>query len=288
MARVRVTARPGSCCRTGELLTDVTAPDGDTWRIDVQMRVCECCAACDCIGPVESKSVELGPLAAGTHEVVAGSASCTMEVHGPRMCRPAPSPDTRMPRVLLEGQPLSMTSTSVESSGCGCTPGIERSGPLSWSMRLCDCCEVCLCVDPGYEASAVYEAPGLGEHAVSVPGGDRPLRVAELSETGVTEPVALEIVGPSSDMVQGGPRLWWARVTGEELVCCVEPQLVARQIGRSGNHIELELRSYRPLVDCDCEPPGPTRADAWFSLGELSSGTYTVSAGSLAETFEVP
>jgi hypothetical protein len=209
------------------------------------------------------------------------------------VCYPGSADEVYLPRVLFTDQPVSTTLTASSGGGCSCVPSASFAGPdggeaLSIGMELCNCCEVCDCIDAGYQASSVREALPPGHYSVDTPAGPRQLSVFDLSsgECNPIEPTGLRIVTPRDDLSTSGPRLTWAVVSGSIDVCCAEPVAGVRElaVGAVGTHLEL-----RSCVTYDCACVGtPHPFETWHSLGELGSGTHMVFAGEHSATFEIP
>jgi len=290
-ARVSLTVVNGGCCSGGETTTEVTTTPSGEIVIDARMTVCDCCAECDCIGPIETTSVDLPPLAPGRHLVRAGEQECAIEVRPAGACRPLPTTDVRMPRAIFSDQELPISLISRLGDGCGCTPrqmGTVGDPAATLGMELCDCCDACACVDGGYEASVVHRAPPLGTQTVNI-DGLMPSYVSVMERSacrGDMRPTAVRVELPTGS-VHSGPRLTWLVVTGEETVCCVEPFYVVES-RRTGDFFEVDLNYCPPELDCDCVPPGPTSFEAWHALGELAPGGYSAIVGGEALSFTVP
>jgi hypothetical protein len=192
-----------------------------------------------------------------------------------------------MPRAVFADQDLTLSVISRESSGCGCTPRQGGSG-LSVDLEVCDCCEACMCIDSGYEASDTRPAPPPGEHLVPVTGlMAQTLYVHERDQCRVVaDAPSLRIERPT-DFLQGGPALTWAVVSDDVYECCVEPRYVVES-RRSGNTFELTAYDCRPPVDCACASTEPTRFESWHALGELAPGSYEATIAGLELPFAIP
>jgi len=289
-AIVTLTVVNGGCCGGGETFTEVLRSSDGGFLLESTMVVCDCCEACDCIGPIETTTVDLGALSPGSYPVQAGDQRCVIEVVGATSCGPHPTTELRMPRAIFPDQELPLSLIARDVSGCGCTPRIRGTlgDPAArLSMEVCDCCEDCRCIDPGYEASEVRSAPPPGEHLVSVDGlmpRYVSVRERDTCRAGAT-PTGLRIERPT-DLIHSGPAMTWAVLTGEASVCCVEP-MYAVESRRSAGVFELTIHDCTPEVDCACVPPGPTSFEAWHALGELTPGTYVVRGGGTEQTFTI-
>jgi hypothetical protein len=237
----------------------------------------------------EVTDVDLGVFAPGTSlRVEADGRSCTIDIPIVSECSGFVASETRVPRVVFPGQPLSATLTMDAAGGCGCTPSASLTvdaSTVAVDARLCGCCELCDCIDSGYQASVVVDAPPLGDYTLE--DGTGQIAVRDPTTCRALEPTSLELVGPRDDLSVAGPRLWWAAVSGEQSVCCVEPIAGVREaaVGAAGIHLEL-LGCVRE--DCACVPPGPTPFTTWYALGELPSGVHSVRAGDHEATVTVP
>jgi hypothetical protein len=156
------------------------------------------------------------------------------------------------------------------------------------SLGLCGCCEACECIDAGYEASAVFDRVAVGDHSIELDFGRAvPLAVRERDRCHPVAATGISVVGPDDTLRVGGPRLWWARIQGNEWLCCVDPLPVVDEVRGAPDAIALELASCVE-TDCDCEPKSATPFVAWHSLGELAPGTYEVRVGTRSTSFTVP
>lgn len=290
IATVFVTSTPRACCSSGTVRTSV-ASTGTSHTVTLAWDACDCCEECDCRAPLEEVSVALGLLPVGLHRVDAHGQSCSFEVVAPlppgeRCDPPFAGTDFRAPAHLFEGQPYPVTLTSEPASGCSCSPRVAGDA-TSFALELCDCCDECECVDSGYQASAVRDPLPLGAHAIVFPHGAGSVTVHDRAACRSIEATAVTIVPPRRDLILGGPALTWARVEGEDWVCCATPQAVVEQADTTGpGGIALMLSSC-VYEDCDCVPGAPTATSAWFSLGELAPGAYSVRVGDIATTFTV-
>ncbi|MCZ7687251.1 MAG: hypothetical protein M5U28_54360 [Sandaracinaceae bacterium] len=91
---------------------------------------------------------------------------------------------------------------------------------------------------------------------------------------------------PRRDLITAGPALTWVAVEGEEWLCCADPAPVVDQLDTTEGGIALRLSSC-VTEDCACVPDLLTPVRAWYSLGELPPGTYSLRAGGVATTFTV-
>ncbi len=286
---IHVQSSPTACCSSGTLRRQVETV-GRRHLVALEWDACECCEACRCVGPIEDVSITLPVVSElGTHTVEASGVTCTFEVLAPTPseCGPAPGGGGfRAPAHLLEGQPYPVTLTSEPGFGCDCDPRVTGAADLSYGLELCECCNECDCIDGGYQAGDVHPPLPIGRHSVGFPHGGGHVDVHPRAECTEIRAVGVAIEGPRLDLVQGGQRLWWARVTGEAVVCCVTPEPVVEQLDTTDGSIGLGLLSCH-REDCDCVG-SPVETSAWFSLGELRSGAHQVRVGDLVERFEVP
>jgi hypothetical protein len=279
---VTALAGVGTCC--ADVVPSVRvqpAPDG-SFVLVASGEACDCCDTCRCAGPSEEVEVSLGELTPGVYTVRAGEYECAITVREPAMCVPGEIDELRMPAVLLAGDPLPM-SFLAGGRGCGCGYRVERTGALSYAAERCDCCEVCECVDDGYE-TAIEEPPlELGGHTVVAGGISRRVSVFERSSCRDASFVSdLRIEPPRYDSAGN----YWAVVGGVEGVCCVDPTptIQPTRVGASGV-IALEAL-FCADADCACVPK-PQSYEAWHNLGPLEPGSYQVRIRDITRTFDV-
>jgi hypothetical protein len=282
---VTVQVGVGTCCASVSPRVEVARADG-SFVLTTEGEACDCCDACECVGPSEEVLVPLGDLAPGLHEVRAGSESCTILVDPPRppaMCRPGSVDELRMPSVLLAGDPLAMSFIG-ESSGCGCEYRVDSSGPLQYDAELCDCCDECDCIDSGYETARSEPSPGVGSYEIRAGDIARALAVYDRASCRPSSVVSSVRVEPPRYDSNGN---WWVVVSGTENVCCVDPTpaIETRRVG-ARDVIALE-----PLfcveTDCFC-PPTPHDYEAWHNLGPLESGTHRIRVRDIEHSIDVP
>lgn len=286
-ASVTISTSPAACCGSGTI-RPTYRNEGGVHRISIEWDACECCETCRCVGPIDDVVVQTDPLDEGVHTVDVDGTTCTVEAIALADCRsPTSSTNFRAPLHLLEGQSYPTTLTSEPSASCACNPVVVGADTLGYSLQLCGCCDLCDCIDPGYQASYVRDALPVGDHAVGIPHGESQVTVHPRAECYEIDPTGLTIEPPRTDLVQGGPALFWARITGEEWTCCAVPTPVVERLDTTDGSIALTLMSC-VTIDCDCEPTGPTGTSTWFSLGELRSGTHRIRLGGLSETVIVP
>jgi hypothetical protein len=284
---VSLDTAPPWCCGGGAVQAEFRQTHESGFEGVLRWTACDCCDACRCVGPVETVSGLIGPLAPGPNVVEVHGTSCLIEAAPTAGCSPpATATSFRAAHHLLQGQPLSATLTSPEGAGCGCDPRATVSGS-SFALELCDCCDDCECVDPGYQSSVVVGDPWpLGEHLLTVPHGVHDLTVHPRSACHPVTAGDVEAFPPDTSLIVTGPRLTWARVIVEECLCCATPAPAFEQTVLADGTIQLTALSCAP-DPCDCDPCSPQRAEAWHSLGELAPGTYALTAGAAATTFVV-
>ena len=118
-------------------------------------------------------------------------------------------------------------------------------------------------------SATVVVVPWGGEHHVPVTG--------------------LRVVGPDPARQHSGPELWWVEVSGTDALCCATPMPlvdVDPSIAPAPRLVTLTVRS-AAQDPCDCAGR-PIPFTAWHSLGELASGSYTLTANGVSTTFTVP
>ena len=288
---IELVTHPSECCATGSVSARPSWSSEWTFDIDVVWTACDCCFGCGCIGPMEETRVELPVLPPGTYTVRAGGQACELVV--PEVitdCRGADA-DLLMPEHVLEGQAIPITLTEEDVLSCGCAPGVALAGVdgrFALGLELCECCEECECVDPGYQASRILEPPPLGQYSfVRAGGSEASLVVHPAAACRVIEPLSVEVEAPRDDLYTSGPRLHWLRVRGEEWVCCAPTAGVLEPLPAGEHDLAFALRSCVE-IDCDCEPAGPTPLEARFALADLAPGRYVIQIGASVTTFTVP
>ena len=286
---VRVGHGPTECCAPAA--PSVTVSMGArTFDIQITRAMCECCFDCDCAGPVETAEVTLGRLAPGGYLVTAGGVSCEVSVlpapppPPPGACEEVAIDELRAPRTLLLGQRFVATAVSFASAGCGCEPRLEPGAAGDLALMTCDCCDVCLCVDPGYEATHYGTVEGeVGDTVRRV--GDRALDVAvrDRASCEPMTPTGLRVVPPTEGLVGSALGTWWIVVEGQDdVACCSEPLPAIDEVPTSvGFTYELLTCTEDP---CTCPPEA---VEAWYPLGELGPGTHTVRVGELTRTISI-
>jgi hypothetical protein len=211
-----------------------------------------------------------------------------LTVGAPPMCNVADATETRMPHFLYADQPFAATIVAAPASECGCTPEVPPISSSQHELRLelCSCCLACDCVAfPSYEASTLGPTLPLGTTPLSIPHGASGVTVLARGGTHDVQLTGLRVVGPDPTRVHGGPALWWVDVSGTDALCCATPMPLVDQT-LSGTTITLFVQS-AAQDPCGCVGR-PMAFDAWHSLGELASGTYTLTAGTTTTTFTVP
>jgi hypothetical protein len=113
------------------------------------------------------------------------------------------------------------------------------------------------------------------EHRLFFGGVPVDVRVADRAMCRSLGATDIEIVPPDPGLIHGGGDVWWARVTGFETVCCVDPAPAVSHV-RSGSTFDLTVYTCTE-VDCACIGM-PVPYSAWHPLGPLPPGTYTVRA----------
>ncbi|HJK90636.1 MAG TPA: hypothetical protein RMH85_30110 [Polyangiaceae bacterium LLY-WYZ-15_(1-7)] len=285
------------CCARGEGRLEVARVGDRLHALRSSWLACDCCEGCECLGPAEETAVDLGLLPVGLHTVVGPDGDeplCTFEVVAPpppTECAPMQIDELRAPDVVFEGQGFAFSALQHERTSCSCSPRLRV--PLDageFRADLCECCEACLCIDPGYEVG--FEdaaAPALGELVI----GDtrHPVQTRSPDECTPVEPTGLRVVPPAPGYLRDGPGLWWAVVSGMQRVCCVEPvggvreALVSPGPDTPPNTRTLSLHACT-LEDCECIG-APAPFDAWHPLGELAPGGYSIRAGTQRVDFMI-
>lgn len=282
------------CCDARAPEVEVTSPGPYSHRVESSWEVCSCCEACECLGPRETRSVTIGPLAAGRHVIEGGGTSCVIEVGfgppppPPPLCEPFRASEVRGPTFLYPEQPLGVTVRSLDAAGhCGCRPALRETGVGSvLGFELCDCCQDCDCIDLGYEVGWMSDPRPVGAHRFDLGGVEHRVEFVRPEQCAPRTAEGLAIVGPDPDLSQGGRALWWAYVRGTEVLCCAEPAPAIRGERGPDGAFDLELASC-VMADCACAG-SPVGYGAWHLLGELTRGSYIVRIDGFEERFEVP
>jgi hypothetical protein len=284
----------GGCCSAREPRVEVTSAGPYEHHVETSWEVCSCCAECECLGPHETRSITIGPLAGGRHVIEGGGTSCVVQVGTihpppppPPLCDPFAATEVRGATVLYPDQPLGVTVRSLDARGrCGCRPALRDQGPGLVGLELCDCCEDCDCIDFGYEAGWMSDPRPVGAHHLAFGGVAHDVLVVRPESCAPRVAGGLDIVGPEADLAQGGRPLWWAYVRGTEMLCCAEPAPAIRHERGPDGSFDLELASC-VMADCACVG-SPVPYGAWHLLGELTRGSYVVRIDGLEQRFEVP
>ena len=188
------------------------------------------------------------------------------------MCHTVDADEVRAAAIVIGEQRLTVAIRKTTPGGCDCTPRAHEV-PDAVLLELCDCCEECDCIDPGYEVGYSANPLPVGEHRVFFGGVPVDVRVADPGTCRPMEATDIEIVPPDPGLIHGGGDVWWARVHGFETVCCVDPAPAVSH-RRSGSTFDLTVHSCN-TADCDCIGM-PEAYAAWHPLGPLPPGTYTV------------
>lgn len=281
------------CCSARAPQVEVRSTGPYSHRVESSWEVCSCCEACECLGPRETRTVTLGPLAAGRHVLEGGGTSCVIDVGmgphpPPPVCELYRASEARGPTVLYPDQPLGVTARSLDAGGhCGCRPALSGTGVGSTlDFELCDCCIDCDCIDFGYEVGWMSDPRPVGAHHFVFGGVEHHVQVVRPESCSPRTAEGLAIVGPDSELSQGGRALWWAYVRGTEVLCCAEPAPAIRHERGPDGGFDLELASC-VMADCACGGT-PVGYGAWHLLGELTPGSYVVRIDGIEERFEVP
>lgn len=210
---------------------------------------------------------------------------------GPSTCRPTPVDVVRHTATVVEGDPATITLLSTEVSGCSCTPGLVASDGrdgVHLGLQVCDCCEPCLCIDPGYEGTASWGLDA-GDHRFWVPDARGFVDVAVVPGRLCFDGVAVTgvEVEPRGGWIPEGPRAHWVRVTGTIETCCPDDPKVALRAAPTGgfDHALEALHCDRCPIDCFVPETAPF--EAWAPLLEVPAGEHVVTVGDVAATFEV-
>ena len=202
--------------------------------------------------------------------------------HDAGLCSPVEASDVRAPRVVET--PRITVSAAVEGLGCSCAFDVDQDARRA-SAEICDCCWECDCIDLGYEAHLGFDLEHE-EGALEVLGEVVPYRVRTRDECRPSRATGLRVVPPVEGYQQHGEPIWWAAVAGAEVLCCAAPAPLVVDADDVADTFSLEIYS---CVEADCPCVGsPMPFEAWFPLGSLDPGEYTVTIDGIAQVFEVP
>ncbi len=282
-----VTAAPHQCCSSGTLTT-TTVATGAAFDIGVSLTACECCATCRCVGPFLEERISLGRLAPGHYTVRAEGRTCDFDVAPPSECSRHTPDSAIVPRVRFADQPFVASILSSSAGGCGCQPRASWPDPRGGiDFSLCSCCEMCDCIDPGYEVGVVSPQLPLGDHDIVIPHGVAPYTVvASADHCAPAESITALALRDAPAHVEGGARVDWLVVRGQSRRCCTEPLPAVREgVGPSGE-IALSLHDC-VTEDCECVG-GLVDFEALHPLVDLPSGRHRVRAGGHTLDIDVP
>lgn len=209
---------------------------------------------------------------------------------GPERCRPAPVNEARWTETLLPGQAATATLRATEVSTCSCRPERVVGPGLALGLELCDCCDECDCIDPGYEGTARFEGLEEGDHTLALAGLFAPVPVTVAPQdrcfAGATVDV-IRVDGPEPRFT-AGPRAHWVRLEGTVATCCPgdRPKVAVRPAPGIPEVIALEVL-HCDLCDLLCADPEPTRYVTGYPLLDLPVGEHRIVAGGEEATFEV-
>lgn len=288
------------CCSTDGSFIQVEALTRPTvvhdWQLTPFWGVCECCDDCDCEGVGIEEEVFIEAPAPGRYNIHAGDFECSFEVVSPepRSCTMTEPTRAIAPSVLLTDQELTVTITAAAGGGCACTPELtESGGPFTrdYSLMACDCCEVCGCIDFGYEASASFGSKPEGTHELTVAGATHILDVRQrdfcFGGTDFVRTSSVSIISPSAGYTGGGERVHWARVSGTAERCCGSteaPKVALDDVRSSPERTQLEALLC-DLPPCGCGESAPY--EAYHALVDLAPGEHTLLLGDSTTTFTV-
>ena len=276
------------CCATGTGRVGVSNDSPGEWYLESYWTdVCECCDECECIGPSDTTTVAIGPLADGVNVVHGDGFSC--EIFAGRVaerCESVPA-SARTARVLFPDQTDDVTFDHVASADCGCAPRVSVGFDELVDFALCECTESCDDVLTAYQGHHVGETRPVGEYSRTLAGTPSPLSVRDPATCRPLEALDLEVALPAHGTRTAGPPLAWVGVSGEEWLCCAEPAPAVRSERAPDGVIDLTLFSC-VQEDCACLPDAPTSFTAWHSLGALPPGEYRLRAGAASARFAVP
>lgn len=191
------------------------------------------------------------------------------------VCVPITPTRILAPLAVTTAQSIEMTALVDDPGRCSCEPQLGNGVESNFSLSVCNCCDLCECIDRGYEAgSEVIAPPELEEGALTifVEGASADVTVRADQEYGTATPTQLEIV-ETNGYRQTGAHYTWLSVQGEFRLCCVEPVPIVVQESFSDGTFNLRLED-ASLDPCDCI--GELSAfETFVNLGELAPGDYT-------------
>jgi hypothetical protein len=280
-----------ACCRDDGGRLEVRRVGPSVVEIDTRWDRCTCCEACACVGGAATEALAIGSFGPGRVTVRAGALECEIEVAA-RECRDAPVGEVHAPRAIAPGDALPVLLRSAGSRGCGCVPSataaLGRAGQLWPTIEACGCSDVDPCVDPGYEATAIYE-PGIvmGDVRIETPAGT--VHVARVDPTfcPASPVLGLRVEAPGRELVSASPGGWWLVIESEAYECCGPPLSVVRETV-SGHDRALSFLDCATGFDCLCKDVPPVPFEHWHFLGFLERGRHAVRAGGRVIEFDVP
>jgi hypothetical protein len=296
-APVSVTLDHGaSACCGDDAARLVASRTGDhTITLSPSWDSCGCCEDCECVGPVVSQSIDVGPLTAGTWTVIGDAArgvTCTIIVEAVD-CDSHPIDEAIVPDASPFDEPLPVLLRASGGS-CGCIPRGEydtgREGGTHVGLERCGCSDIDPCVDPGYEATALVPVPPfIGPFMASTDVGPITSQIVDVSTCNPgPRVVSLEPLGIDPSVIHDAPIHVFGRVVYEAAFCCAMPLPLAREV-RVG---AIDRRVFELLncvtVDCLCDLGPPQRVEGIVYLGVFAPGATNIRFGELALTIDVP
>lgn len=208
-------------------------------------------------------------------------------------CTEVPSDEIRIASALYCDQTLDVTLHQTAGPGCGCTvTAVEASGTLTGELSVCNCCDLCDCIDGVVEASVSHPPTPCAGMPIEQRVAGRSVWIVppptSAPATLIPTITSAMVVAPRST---SGPALWWVHLQGTVQRCASSGTLVCVRDQRMPATGETQLDLFASdcsMFDCD----GPVHAepfDTWHSLGELSPGAYRLAVPGLMDTlFSVP
>ena len=288
---ISVEHQSGLCCPASAASAHLERTGERTYRVVAEWDLCQCCEACDCLGPTVHTAVTTPPLEPGLHTFVAGDHRCEIRV-GDAECRDAPVIDAHTPTATLSGRPLAAL-LRAEGASCGCSPmgAIHRGreGELVAALRVCGCSDLDPCVDPGYEVTAELALMlAAGSYRIDSEVGPLEAQVFdEASCSSIVEPDDVRLIAPAASFVHDQPPGVWAEVDYQAAYCCARPATLAMEVRGPPVLRAFELRDC-VQEDCACEPGPPRPLTDLVYLGRMAPGTQRVRIGAIERVVEIP
>lgn len=236
----------------------------------------------DLHGDAGSVPVGAGKLCVGAPTADAGPAAChslpVAAVYTPRAARP------------LSVFPLLLVSEDPSACACDPVPQVDLTTAVV-AMSACNCTSRCACDGTGYDATQGIGANEGAPHGVEIILAYDPRAtttiVDESACTDITyDDVSLTPLAPVAGHWQSPHRPGWVMLHASSARCCGEPLPLVTTTTAADGSIALSVRECRP-DPCDCTNPTAHDASTPVYVGELPSGTTTITFGAATTTLSV-